>query len=163
MLIYATADELAAYMEPDTDPPTPITNGTVLVRSASALVTSAIAAAQYRTDDDGMPTDATLVQALKDATCEQAQAWSLNNIDPRLGAAGLKPIVTTKSLGGAAVSYGQSAAIQDALVALAAGDTLIPSAFDILANAGLISNRVGTVVNVGRTYALSDPLLVLGE
>lgn len=145
-MIYATAAELATYMDPDAEMPAAVPLATVLIRHASTLVVGATAGATYRTDVDGFATDERTAAALKEATLEQASAWAINDIDPRKGAAGLNPIVTTKSLGDAAVSYGQSAAIQEAIVALASGTSLTDRAYDILRNAGLISNRVGTTV-----------------
>lgn len=141
-MIYATPTELANYLDPDAAQPPVPPLATVLLRTASQLVADAISGAVYSTDPDGLPTDARQRAAVRDATLEQAAAWSTNDIDPRRGAAGLKPIVTTKSVQGVAVSYGQSAAIQDALVDLAAGTSLIPAAWAYLHNAGLISNRV---------------------
>lgn len=142
---YATPAELAAYIAPDAITPTPPPLASVLLRSASRLVRGMIAGAVYRVDVNELPVLPLLRDALRDATCEQASAWAANGIDPRPGAAGLKPIVTTKSLDGMAVSYGQSAAIQAATVALAGGVTLTDAAWQILDNVGLISNRVATL------------------
>lgn len=163
-MIYATPTELALYIDPDATNPTPPPLATVLLRTAAALVQRAIAAAVYTVDADELPTDPILRAAVKNATCEQASAWSINDIDPRKGAAGLKPIVTTKALDGVSVGYGQSAPIQQALVELAAGDSLTSAAWLYLSNAGLISNRASTTnANLGRAYNLTpEGSMVLG-
>lgn len=146
-IIYATPEELARYIEPDAAEPQPVKDATVLLRHASGLVTDAISGAVYATTAEGLPTLQSVLKAVKDATCEQAQAWALNGIDPRKGTAALKPIVTTKALAGASVSYGQSADVQQAIVDLASGLSLTAPAYLILENAGLITNRVGTARN----------------
>lgn len=156
MPVYATPAELATYLDPDAPEPVVPPLASVLLRMASALVADAIAAARYAVDAAELPTKPDLLAAVKAATCEQAAAWSVNNIDPRKGTVGLKPIVTTKSLGGQAVSYGQSAAIQAATVALAAAQDLTAPALAILDLAGLLSNRVTT----GGLYAAPGLLVV---
>lgn len=142
-MIFATKEQLAAYIEPDVQNPPVPDKAVVRLRAASGLVSDHIAGAIYATDTEGLPTDPVKLAAVRDATLEHAQALVLNNIDPRIGSAGLKPIVTTKALGGASVSYGQSAPVQQAVVALAEGRELVPSALAILQRAGLISNRAG--------------------
>lgn len=146
---YATRQELANYIDPDADYPTPPDNAGVLLRIASDLVADAISGAVYEVDADDLPVDGRYRDAVRRATCEQASAWSLNGIDPRRGAAGLKPIVTTKSLNGASTSYGQSAPVQQAIVDLARGTVLTSQAFGILDRAGLITSSVQT----GTPYA----------
>ena len=161
-MIFATPAELAHYMDPDASTPTVPPLATVLLRSASNLVIQATAAARYP-NDEGVARSERIRNALRDAACEQAQAWSINGVDPRKGAASLKPIVTTKALAGASVSYGQSAAIQDAIVKLHQADELVPSAWAILDNAGLISNRVRTGPDWGKAYDATEGILVLGD
>lgn len=164
MIEYATPEALAAHIDPDAESPAPPPKARKLIRAASALVTEAISGAVYSTNPLGLPTAPGVLQAVRDATCEQAAAWAAANIDPTAGAASLKPIPTTKALAGASVSYGQSADIQAALVELAEGKTLIPSAWAILANAGLISSRVGTAPSWGRHYDLTPTSpFVLGD
>lgn len=164
MIEYATPDELASHIDPDADDPTVPPKARKLIRRASALVSEAISGAVYSTNPQGLPTAPDVLEAVRDATCEQAAAWAAANIDPTAGAAALKPIPTTKALVGASVSYGQSADIQAALVELAEGKTLIPSAWSILVNAGLVSNRVGTAPSWGRHYNLTPTSpFVLGD
>ncbi len=144
MTTYATAAELAAYIDPDsTEPATPAL-ATVLLRTASEMVRDYTAAAVYVTDAEGMPTHLDTLTAFKAATMEQASAWSLHGIDPRKGAAGVGRRVASKSLGGASVSYAADPAADTYLSDLASGAALTLSAWRILNNAGLISNRVET-------------------
>lgn len=141
---YATAAELAAYMDPDNPTPATPPLATILLRSASALVLDATAAAVYVTDAEGMPTHLDTLAAFKAATMEQASAWSVHNIDPRRGPTGAARRVASKSLGGASVSYVTDPAADNYLSDLASGASLTLSAWRILRNAGLISNRVET-------------------
>lgn len=140
---YATPEELAAYVHPDDDPPAAVPDATVLLRSASQLVTDAIAGAVYAVDDDGHPTLAANLTAVKDATMEQASAWSLNGIDPRLGEQQVARRIKSKSLGNGAASTTYEDGSSD-LLRLASGQYLTDAAWLILANAGLTSNRAST-------------------
>jgi len=144
MPVYATAAELATYMEPDAPEPPAVPRATVLLRAASELVLDATAAAVYVTDSDGMPTELHTLTAFKAATMEQASAWAAHGIDPRKGAAGVGRRVASKGLGGATVSYVADPAADTYLSDLASGAALVTSAWRILRNAGLISNRVET-------------------
>lgn len=159
---YATAAELATYMDPDNPNPQPPPLATVLLRMASELVRDATAGAIYVTDAQGMPTDLATLTAFKAATMEHAQTWSLHGIDPRKGAAGVVRRVASKSLGGASTSYVADPAADTFLSDLASGTSLTLAAWRILDNAGLISNRAQTgpsgheIFNVAqRTY---DPV-----
>lgn len=141
---YATPAELAAYIEPDATDPAPPANATVLLRMASELVRDATASAVYVTDGNGMPTHLDTLTAFKAATMEQAQAWSLRDLDPRLGPDQVPRRVASKGLGGATVSYVADPAADTYLSDLASGKSLTLQAFNILRNAGLISARVQT-------------------
>ena len=142
MINYATPAELAAYMELEVA----TTNATILIRHSSLLVADAIQGALYAADANGLPTDATLLAAVKNATCEQAQTYSLTGIDPRAGIAGVTPVVTQKQLDSASVTYGNASGVQAAVETLAAGKTLTDAAYRILDQAGLISNRAITLL-----------------
>lgn len=163
MTPYATPTELAHYMDPDADPvPAPPALATVLLRSASQLVADAIAAKVYAVDSDGLPTVSAQLAAVKDATCEQAQAWSLNGIDPRKGPAQVARRVSSKSAIGISVSYVADPNSDSYLSDLARADSLTSAATTILDNAGMLSNRVGTGGNGteswNRTQRYYDPL-----
>lgn len=145
---YATPAELATYLDPDSENPTPPPLATVLVRKASQLVLDATAGAPYGVDEDGYPVDAYLRNAMREATLEQASAWSLHGIDPRKGAAGAPRRVSSKALNGAQASYVADPQADTALSALWAGDSLTSAALAVLRNAGLITTRV----NGGRRW-----------
>lgn len=151
-VIYATKEQLADWMDPDADPPAIPPLATVLLRSASALVRSAASGAVYTVGADGFATDARVRTALREATCEQAQAWSIHGIDPRKGAAAGQDakVVGAKSAMGLSVTYVADAAAAADLAALRAGDTLVGSAWRILEQAGLVTN---TIDGTGASYA----------
>ena len=156
---YASTAQLAAYMDPDSESPTAPANATVLIRAASALIDKAIESAFYAVDSDDLPTDPKVAAALADATCEQAQAWALNGIDPRKSAAVLAQsgrVVASKSLDGISVSYEQNAAATAALTALQSGDYLIPAAMQILRSAGLITSKIVTTDQAAADTTIID-------
>jgi hypothetical protein len=158
--VYATPAELASWMDPDAAEPTVPPLATVLLRSASALVTRNLSAA-YRTDQaTGLPSDPEQAAAIKTATLQMAEAWSLHGIDPRKGAAQTPRRVASKSLNGASVSYVADGQADTALTALAAGDTLTDEAWYTLSEAGLIATTVGTVAGgyVRPLYRIKDEI-----
>lgn len=133
-LIYATAVDLADW----TKTPAP-DNADILLREASILVADACLADIYDTTPDHMPTDPSLRDAMRDATCAQAAFWAQHGIDPTAGRAGMTEVVTASSIDGASVSTNAGeleAAKAESL------DGLIPSAVRILRTAGLGSNLV---------------------
>ena len=136
MRIYATTEELTTWLEPAPAP----ANAAGLLRSASSLIRSETKRARYATDADGYPTDTTLRTAFREATMAQAAYWSASQIDPALGAAGVKPLAASKSIGGASIAYSVYAATAEAR-ANSAG-ALGPDAFYILEDAGLLSGDV---------------------
>lgn len=142
MPLYATPDELAVYMHPDTEDPQPPADATVLLRTASGLVASAIASARYATDGDDLPTDPRKRDAVRDATMEQASAWAIHGLDPRKGAAQVERRVSSKSIGPASWSYESGSAADAAMDALASGERLTSAALGILDAAGLLSGRL---------------------
>ena len=80
--IYATPEQLAAY----TDVSAPDGADRLLAR-ASEDVDSALLTAVYPVDDAGLPLDAELRDALRDAVCAQVEFW-LAGGDDGTGAAG---------------------------------------------------------------------------
>lgn len=70
-MAYATAAELVAYLG-DEDPPA---NAATLLDRASVDVDSVLIGAWYAVDDDGLPTDAAVIEALSRATCAQVHYW----------------------------------------------------------------------------------------
>lgn len=144
MLIYAISADLT-----DATPPwltsLPANVGSLL-RSASLLVRSTTVTAYYTVDNTGMPTDATVLQAFKDATCAQVTCWVGLGIDPlNLGLDGKAP-TRSKQLDGAAIAYDTAAAVSQAAFAArqAAAVTLCEQSQEILREAGVLLTRVWT-------------------
>jgi hypothetical protein len=135
---YATSDDLKTWMGLDTAP----ANATVLLRSASMLVRDAISGAYYLTDTDGLPTEANVIAALRDATSVQAAAWSTLKIDPLAGGVITSGIKTSKGIGTANITYADAA--QAAAARTAAADGLVPEAQRILNAEDLLQPRVWT-------------------
>ncbi|HAT1243357.1 hypothetical protein AZH46_07155 [Corynebacterium striatum] len=105
-----------------------------LIRRASSLVQYATRAARFDVQPSGMPEDPDVMDALRDATCEQVAVWVENDITPGKLEAGTAQ-VTSSSIGDASVgmSGAEAAAARDN-----AANTLCEYAQEILANAGLI-------------------------
>lgn len=143
MPLYATPIDLAVYVTGDPAatveqaPP----NAAALIRQASSLVTDATRGAVYAVTPTGVPADATVLEAMTEATCAQAAAWSANGVDPVKGRSGAAPAVTSKSLGGASVAYSTYAADAAARSDLASGDVLVGAAWRALDQAGLLTTK----------------------
>lgn len=80
---YATLGELADYLH-DTPPDGA---GKLLVR-ASRRIDTVLIGAYYAVDDDGLPTNATVAAALRDAVCAQVEWWDEQGDATGNGAAG---------------------------------------------------------------------------
>jgi hypothetical protein len=143
MLIYATSAEMATY----TGVAAP-SNSDALLRYASLLVRRATSQAIYTVDEDGFPTETSKLDAFRDATCAQAHAWAINNIDPSAGAAGVSGVVAKKSLGSASVDYAVSGTASNELSRLANGG-LSQEAYLILQLEQLITPGVITDYPIG--------------
>jgi len=131
--IYATTEELTAWLDPTPAPD----DAAGLLRSASGLIRSETKTAIYPTDTDGYASNTVTRAAFKDAACAQVKYWMDHKITPGLGLAGLKPAAVSKSIGGASITYesGAAAARAEALVGLA------PDAHYILSDAGLLGGQ----------------------
>lgn len=68
MPVYATPQELAAWLELD-EPPA---GASQALRDASLAVDMLLVGAVYAVDDEEQPTDPKVIAALRDATCAQA-------------------------------------------------------------------------------------------
>lgn len=131
IVIYATSAELATW----TGTAAPA-NAAALLRAASLRVREATSSALYETDATGKPTDADLLQAVKDATCSHAAALAAAGIDP--AAAGTDAQVASTSIGSASVSYAGADGAAKARLALTY--SLCPEGVTILRDAGLYGN-----------------------
>lgn len=139
MSTYATRDDLEAWTQSDVPD-----NVDQLLRRASSMVTRAIQGAIYVVDDlTGLPTDAGVVAALRDATCAQVALWTAVDIDPAAGAAGAigaTGAVQSSSLLSGSVTYSTTAQNSEQVTSakMAAADALSVEAGEILYNAGLL-------------------------
>ncbi|WP_068165760.1 hypothetical protein [Rhodococcus phenolicus] len=134
MLVYADSDDLADW----TKKPAP-DNADILLREASILVADACLADLYDTDSTGLPADSALRDAMRDATCAQAEHWASADVDPTKGAGGQEPRMTVSAIDGASVSYDTYLTAPDRLNSV---KFLYPTALRILRFAGLASNAV---------------------
>lgn len=131
---YATPQDLVPMWVPE-DPDRDPASLERLLRAASLRVATATRLAAYATDTDGNPSDPQVVEALRDATCQQAALWIGANIDPTVGALGQDLVVTSQSVPGGSVSYdvgGRSEKIAAAITDLS------DESFAILRLAGLL-------------------------
>lgn len=137
MLVYATGDELATWM--DADAPD---NATALLRQASILVGRACRNDLYDVDSSGKPSDPDLVEAMRDAVCAQAEYWVAAKVNPIAGAGGVVGVITEVTLDGATRKADTTAAVAAATEAATSTTTLGSVALSILRNAGLASSYV---------------------
>ena len=105
-----------------------------LIRRASSMVQRAVRSARFEVTPAGMPEDPDVMDALRDAVCEQVTVWVENDINPTV-IQGASSAVTSSSIGDASVSY---SSVDAAQVKDQAASELCDAALDILANAGLI-------------------------
>lgn len=132
-LVYATPDDLTAW----TGQPAP-DNAVQLLRAASMLVRGATRTAVYQTTPAGLPRDADVAEAFRDATCAQAALWDTQGIDPDNPTAGPR-VAQSKSIGSASVTYADAGQIIGSRTD--AARTLGSAAVTILTDAGLITTR----------------------
>jgi hypothetical protein len=69
--IYATADDMAAY----TGTTAPANADALLAKASRFLDSSVFRLCWYQADGDGLPTNALVVAAFRDAVCAQAAWW----------------------------------------------------------------------------------------
>lgn len=86
--VYATPEEYAAWLTPDVATPVPPAGAARALRAASGRIDELLIAAVYDTDDDGLPTDTDVAEALKEATCAQADYQQTTGDPYSTGAAG---------------------------------------------------------------------------
>lgn len=93
VLVYATLTDLAAYAPAGTTLPD-ATEAVRLLTSASAVIRRATLTAVYDADTTGMPTDTTIRDTFRRATCAQALWWLLTGDEQ-----GLVSLYETVSIG----------------------------------------------------------------
>ncbi|UXM90947.1 hypothetical protein [Paenarthrobacter sp. JL.01a] len=139
VLVYAATSDLTTW----TGGPPPA-NATQLLRSASMLITSATVASVYGVDDAGLPSEAKVLQAFKDATCAQVAYWVTAGVDPTGGGISTAAPVRGKRLGSGSVEY--DTAVSGSVTAFqakrAAAATLCAEAFMVLHQAGVTPSGV---------------------
>lgn len=112
-----------------------------VLRGCTTLVLNATKLALYPVDTTtGLSTDTATAAALRDATCIQAQAWVVLNIDPATG--GVMTSAKTakaKKIGTASVEYSDAEVQATVQARQAAYNSLVPSAAQHLQNRGLLS------------------------
>jgi hypothetical protein len=129
VLVYATRDDLIAYVPADVQPRVPTDpEATRLLTSASKEVLRATKTAIYDTDADGYPADATIRQAFRDATCAQAEWWLTGGSDEQ----GAGNQYQTVSIGSMTFARGQANSAQSI-----PPERLAPKAATELDNAGI--------------------------
>ena len=131
--IYATAADYYDFIGAD-DPGEDDKELNALLRRASTQIDGYLRGARYDVDDDGMPLDPDVDDAITAATCAQVEWWQQTGdptgADANAGA--------TKIL---SVSLGTSSAANAQRTAREARASA--EAIDILRNAGLLGSRVG--------------------
>lgn len=119
-------------------------NITQLLRSASAMVSRVTRGALYDTDSAGKPVAGSEAQeAMRDATCAQAEHWVTLGVDPRKGAADDSvQVAASKTINGATVTY---VANPDRVKAQAESAVkMCQEAYDLLTIAGLTGGPART-------------------
>lgn len=102
-------------------------NATPLLRSATSLVLEATSADYYSVDPTtGVATDVIVKQAMNDAVCIQAAAWSVLGYDPLRGGVLEAGSETAVKIGTASITYADAG--MAALAEAEAFTTLVPDA-----------------------------------
>jgi hypothetical protein len=129
---YATAADLATY-SPNLSHPDDVAG---YIRAASRLVGRAIRRAIYDTDTLGAPTAATVISAVRDATCEQVTQWTRAGVDPTGPVpASNEGAVKSRSVSSGPRSTSETYADPEPPMST---DVLHPAAVGILGDAGLL-------------------------
>jgi hypothetical protein len=137
MIVYASKTDLEAWTgtaQPDTVTP--------LLREASALVRNATKCDLYDATPAGLPADPDLAEAMRDATCRQAEFWAASGIDPIAGTIAGRQVISASEVDGAKVTFNNQLAMIAARQQAAGVGALCGPALEILRNAGLASPAV---------------------
>lgn len=115
-------------------------NATALLRSCTSLVLDATETAYYDVDPiTGLATNATIKQAMNDATCIQAAAWAALGIDPLTGGVLTSKVKQATKILTASITYADSA---DAAAARKqAYENLVPDALRKLQQVNLLGEQ----------------------
>lgn len=123
---YAQPADLAEYIRSAAP-----ANAKALLSSATMLVLEATNQAYYAVDTTtGLPTDAQILGALKQATLVQAAAWNAMGYDPLAGGVPTTRVVQSSKAGGTSDTFADAAAA--AAAATDAVRNLVPDAVRVL-------------------------------
>lgn len=136
MIVYATPEDLESWTGQPVDDEV---KATACLRHASLLVHRSCRNDIYDTTPTGEPSDDDLSEAMRDATCAQAEVWIALDINPVGGIAAQAAPVTSASVDGGSVSYDTGTSLK---ARMRATEALCPAAFIILRDAGLGSSDV---------------------
>jgi hypothetical protein len=139
--VYLTPEELQAYIYGTGNTTALPDNAAALIRHAEGLVDDTLRGAVYTVDADGIAAKLEYATAIMFATAEQAQAWVMSGLDPRLGVAQLPDVIVSKSALGISTTV-QASSRRD-LEALASGQELTAASWAYLNRAGLITAHIG--------------------
>lgn len=117
-----------------------------IMRFASLCVTMATRGATYETDDEGMPTELPVKEAMAEAATIQAVAVIEGDLTGVIttGGASAKPSVKSASDNGASLTFDNSVG-ERAQVDFVTG-RLVPLAYAVLEEAGLVGNKPNIVM-----------------
>lgn len=135
MLTYATAADVESW----TGLPAP-DDAIPLIRNASLLVGRACRNDRYAVTPAGFPSDDSVVDAMRDATCAQVELWVAAGVDPVAGPAGVEAEVSSTSIGSASVGMANSGDVDAAR--RQATTSLCVTSLSILRLAGLATAGV---------------------
>lgn len=127
MKLFATGEDYESFTGEDAPG-----NVDRLLKVASAWVANTVKRARFAVDKDGAPKDPRIVEALRDATCEQVWVWVQNGVEPGVNAD--RGAVSSSSIGDASISYETDSVVRDRQLVASA---VAPTALTILDTAGL--------------------------
>ncbi|MEU4332333.1 hypothetical protein [Nonomuraea dietziae] len=133
-MAYATLTELEAWLDPE---PVPSGAARMLARATRYMDNVLLKTSVYDVDDNGMPTDADHIVAMRDACCALVEWWAENG-DDGLGAGSE---YTSVSAGNIALSKGSR---QGGSSGQTTDPRRAPEAVEILDGAGLLGHEPRT-------------------
>ena len=143
MFTYATIDDVKGDAPAETYNDVTDQQLVKLVEHATRIIRGATRAAVYDVTPAGAPTEPETIEAFRDATCAQVQAWVEGEVWGALlsGGAATDPVVKATSDNGASITF--DTGLGDAAKAHLLTGGLALGAELILADAGLIGGQPG--------------------
>lgn len=127
--VYATEDDYKTWTGDDT-----ATATTAQLRNASLVVDELLATAVYDVDEDDLPTDDAVIEALRDATCAQLEWWNETGDTSGVGASGQ---FQSASIGSASYTRGDTTSTTNP-----GGGIYAPATLRVLSTACLLGGSV---------------------